>query len=45
MTSKHLAYLAALGIVVYALIQMKEQHDWSAYAARPATAENGHPSA
>lgn len=32
MNSKHLSYVAALGIVVYALMQMKEQHDWSAYA-------------
>jgi hypothetical protein len=29
MTSKHLSYIAALGIVVYALMQMKEEHDWS----------------
>jgi hypothetical protein len=28
--SKHLSYLAALGVVVYALMQIKEEHDWSA---------------
>ena len=33
MTSKHLSYVAALGIVVYALMQIKEEHDLSAYAA------------
>ena len=30
---QHLTYLAALGIVVHALMQIKEEHDWSAYAA------------
>jgi hypothetical protein len=33
MTSKHLSYFAALGIIVYALMQIKEEHDWSAHAA------------